>query len=480
MKKTAKLLVILLVFGVCFGIFAACQKDDHEHKWINGVCTECGAEYEIVDYVSQLKLDENSTTKKTAPGGNELIRMYIDGDTTHFNVPVTETHPEGVLKARYLAVNTPESTGQVEPYGKVASNFTKKTLQDAINNGGKVLVESDSDKWDNDSYGRTTAWVWYKPDANSDWRNLNLELLQVGLGFGSSVSENRYGEVCLAAVDQAMRAKLIVHSGVKDENYYYGQAQEITIKELRTNFELYDLVKVAFEGYVTASYGSSSGGITSYIQALDEEDGIWYGINVFYNGSASDIKKAIAVGSHVRVVGTAQDFNGTWQVSGLSFNSINLDDPSNTKLLDNEKHTIEPTLLTIDQFFSNKTVDVVDHSVEGDVVSVPKTYPLHTLLVGTQVKMVDLIVDRSYTTASGTSKDAFTLYCKDSSGKDITVRTEVLFKWNEETQRSELVTASEFAGKTITVIGIVDWYNYDGHNEYQLRVVDYNDLIIQA
>ena len=112
MKKTAKLLVILLVFGVCFGIFAACQKDDHEHKWINGVCTECGAEYEIVDYVSQLKLDENSTTKKTAPGGNELIRMYIDGDTTHFNVPVTETHPEGVLKARYLAVNTPESTGR--------------------------------------------------------------------------------------------------------------------------------------------------------------------------------------------------------------------------------------------------------------------------------------------------------------------------------------------------------------------------------
>ncbi len=474
MRNTAKLLVILLVFGACFGIFAACEpKPDHEHTWVNGVCTQCDAEYELVDYVSQLKLDENSSTEKTAPGGAELVRMYIDGDTTHFNVPVTDKHPEGVLKARYLAVNTPESTGQVEPYGKVASNFTKKTLQDAIANGGKVLVESDSDEWENDSYGRTTAWVWYQPEANADWRNLNLELLQKGLGFGSSVSENRYGETCLAAVEQAMRAKLIVHSGVKDENYYYGQAQEITIKELRTNFEEYELVKVAFDGYVTASYDG-----TSYVQQYDEEDGIWYGISVFYNGSGSDIKKALAVGSHVRVVGTAQDFNGTWQVSGLSYNIINTKDPANTFKLDDEIHDIDPVVLTIAQFNANRTVDVIDHTAESDeIVYVPKTYPLHTLLVGTRVKMVDLIVDHTYTTPSGTSKDAFTLYCKDSSGNEITVRTEVLNKWNEETQRYELVTADEFECKTITVIGIVDWYNYDNHNEYQLRVVDYNDLI---
>ncbi len=476
MKKTALVLVLLLAFGACIGLFAACEpKPDHEHTWVNGVCTQCDAKYEIVDYVSQLKLDENSATKKYTTNSN-FVRMYIDGDTTHFNVPTTADHPDGVLKARYLAVNTPESTGQVEPYGKVASNYTKKKLQDAIANGGAVLVESDTDdgKWNNDSYGRTTAWVWYKPEANADWRNLNLELLQEGLGFGSDPSSNRYGEKCLAALNQAMQAKLVVHSGVKDENYYYGAAQEITIKELRTNFEKYELVKVAFEGYVTSSYDG-----TSYVQQYDEEDGISYGIAVYYNGSASDIKKALSPGSHVRVVGTAQDFNGTWQVSGLSYNIINTKDPNNTIRLDTETHNVEPMELTIDQFNANRTVDVVDHTAEGEeTVYVPKTYPTHTLLVGTTVKMVNLIVDHTYTTPDGTSKDAFTLYCKDSSGKEITVRTEVLFKWNDQTQRSELVTADEFEGQTITVIGIVDWYNYNNHNEYQLRILDYKNIVI--
>ena len=35
----------------------------------------------------------------------------------------------GVLKARYIAINTPESTGSIEPWGKKAANFTKTKLQ---------------------------------------------------------------------------------------------------------------------------------------------------------------------------------------------------------------------------------------------------------------------------------------------------------------------------------------------------------------
>lgn len=482
MKKIALILALLLAFGACIGLFAACE--GHEHTWVNGVCTQCDAKYELVDYVSQLKLDESSLTKKYTTNSN-FIHMYIDGDTTHFNVPKTEEHPEGVLKARYLAVNTPESTGQVEPYGKVASNFTKKKLQDAIDNGGAVLVESDTDdnKWNNDSYGRTTAWVWYKPDANADWRNLNLELLQVGLGYGSDPSGNRYGDECLAALNQAMLAKLVVHSGVKDENFYYGEAKEITIKELRTNFAYYSeelSVKVAFEGYVTASYSSPSGGTTSYVQQYDSEDEIYYGIPVFYNGTDSDILKAIAVGSHVRVVGNAQDFNGTWQVSGLFYNFVDKKDPNNTVQLDKEFHDIDPMVLTIEQFFADRTVNVIDHTVEGDELEyVPKTDKTHTFLLGTTVKMVNLTVDHTYTTSTGTSAGAFTLYCKDSNGGEIQVRTELLYKLNEQTHGYEIVTADEFAGKVITVIGVVDWFNYQGNNDYQIRILRYEDIIIQ-
>ena len=479
MKKLAVILALLLTLSLCVGVFAACKdkdEDDCKHNWVNGVCTKCKDEYKLVDYVSQVKLDENSATKKTPSG--DIVRMYIDGDTTHFNVPTSEDHPEGVLKARYLAVNTPESTGQVEPYGKVASNYTKKTLSDAIANGGAVLVESDTDdgKWNNDTYGRTLAWVWYRPEAGADWRNLNLELLQKGLGYGSSASENRYGEQCLAALNQAMDAGLVVHSGLPDENYYYGDAKEITLKELRTNFSAYELVKVAFEGYVTRRYDG-----TSYVEQYDEEDGISYGIAVFYNGSQSKILQALAVGSHVRVVGTAQDFNGTWQVSGLSYNIVDSNDPNNTKKVDDEAETITPYLLTVEQFNSDKTVNVVDSTLpEDEREPVPKTYKTHQLLVGTIVRMENLYVYNACTTPSGTSVGAISLYCRDAANNEITVRTEVLYKPNLETGLNDLVVQGEFLQKTINVVGIVDWYNYNGHNEYQIRVLTYNDITVVA
>lgn len=491
MKKFARISLLFVALCLCVTCLVACNKcaDGHQydskgvctvcgktrcelgdHDYVNGVCKYDGAEFSFVDYVDQCKLDMNSNTKKYT--AQNIVRMYIDGDTTHFNVPVSTDHPEGVLKARYLAVNTPESTGQVEPYGKVASDYVKKTLKAAIDNGGSVLVESDTDdnKWNNDTYGRTLSWVWYRPSATAEWRNLNLELLQKGYGYGSSASENRYGEYCLAALNQAIQAKLIVHSKLKDDNFYYGTAIEIDLKELRTNFDQYALKKVAFEGYVTNYYDGSS-----YVQAYNEEDGMYYGISVYYNGSNSKIKDAMSVGNHVRVVGTAQDFNGSWQVSGLSYNIVNSKDPNNTVKLDGEGKPVEPVELTISEFNSTKTVNVYDETAEDFV---PKEFKLHQLLVDTSVTMKNLIVDHTYTTDSGSSQGAISLYCKDSAGNEITVRTEKLYKKNESTGLFDLVTADEFEGKTITVVGMVDWYNYNNHNEYQIRVLNYSDIVI--
>ena len=474
MKKIAKVLLIVLTISLCFSLLAACSKtecDKNGHKWVNGVCTVCNAEYELVDYVAQCTLDMNSRTMKYTAAN--FIHMYIDGDTTHFKVPVSTAHPEGVLKARYMAVNTPESTGQVEPYGKVASNYTKAKLSKAA----AVLVEADEDDgvWHNDSYGRTTAWVWYKETADGEWRNLNLELLQVGLGYGSDAGSNRYGEYCLSALNQAMQAKLIVHSGEPDELYYYGAAKEITVKELRTNFTSYEGVKVAFDGYVVNTHSTSSG-TTYYVQAFDEEDDMYYGISVFYNGSIGKIKTALTKGNHVRVVGTATDFNGTWQVSGLTYNLVNSKDPNNTvKIDDDELTTVEPVLLTIPQFNSNKTVNAYD-AESGDTI--PKTFKLHQLMVSTGIKMVDLYVDHTYTTDSGTSMGAISMYCVDVGGNEITVRTEVLYKIDPATGLNVIASASEFEGQWITVIGVVDWYNYNGHNEYQIRVLNYADITV--
>ena len=80
-------------------------------------------EPEFIDYAAQLQLNMASETQKT----EVTVKTFIDGDTTHFNVPVSVSET-GVLKARYLAVNTPEVTGKIEEYGKAASRFTREKL----------------------------------------------------------------------------------------------------------------------------------------------------------------------------------------------------------------------------------------------------------------------------------------------------------------------------------------------------------------
>ena len=84
----------------------------------------CSAQ--TVDYAGQFRLNMGSETVKT----EATVKTFVDGDTTHFLVG-EDASESGVLRARYLAVNTPEITGKVEEYGKKASEFTKEKLSSA-------------------------------------------------------------------------------------------------------------------------------------------------------------------------------------------------------------------------------------------------------------------------------------------------------------------------------------------------------------
>ena len=112
--KLTKLLSLLLALCLILS-FTACQgqPDSQPDE------ADFGAMTEAVDYASQVKLNMGSETAKQ----EVTVKTFIDGDTTHFNVP-TDVSDNGVLKARYLAINTPESTGKIEEYGKKASAFT--------------------------------------------------------------------------------------------------------------------------------------------------------------------------------------------------------------------------------------------------------------------------------------------------------------------------------------------------------------------
>ena len=162
--KIISLLMIVCMLGV---LFVACGDVDDNN---GGGGNNTPPAVVHIDYVSQLKLDMSTDSLKE----EVTVKNFVDGDTTHFYVDkdVVDT---GVLKARYLAVDTPESTGQIEDYGHKASRFTKEKLRSAVS----IIIESDNNKWNADSTGeRYLVWVWYKTSANGEYRNLNLELFR--------------------------------------------------------------------------------------------------------------------------------------------------------------------------------------------------------------------------------------------------------------------------------------------------------------
>ena len=196
MNKLSKLLILLVVIAMLAGCFASCQGPDEPEQTPGGEVggetpgdetpggnTEGGnqggntEEPEFIDYASQVKFDPNSGRA----WAKVKVYAYIDGDTTHFET--TDGTVIGTLdhiKARYLCINTPESTGVIEPWGKKASSYTKAQLMKATD----IIIESNDDKWNLDSTGsRYLLWIWYKTAEDTEYRNLNLEILQEGLAF---------------------------------------------------------------------------------------------------------------------------------------------------------------------------------------------------------------------------------------------------------------------------------------------------------
>lgn len=96
------------------------------------------------------------------------LNKCVDGDTAWFNLN------EEKIKARFLAIDTPESTNKIEFFGKEASEYTCNKLKKA----NKIEIEYDENSNKYDKYNRNLVWVW-----------IDNELLQ------NLIIENGYGKV---------------------------------------------------------------------------------------------------------------------------------------------------------------------------------------------------------------------------------------------------------------------------------------------
>lgn len=78
------------------------------------------------------------------------LSKCVDGDTAWFILDGEE------IKTRFLAIDTPESTNEIEPFGKEASNYTC----DLLTNANKIEIEYDENSDKLDKYDRHLVWVF--------------------------------------------------------------------------------------------------------------------------------------------------------------------------------------------------------------------------------------------------------------------------------------------------------------------------------
>lgn len=407
---------------------------------------------EAEDLAALLKLDMNSESLKQAVE----VKTYVDGDTTHFLVPASVAE-NGLMKARYLAINTPESTGKVEEYGKTAALFTREKLE----NAAAILVESDDDRWNVDSNGeRILVWVWYKPSENSDYRNLNLEILQNGLALANSSAQNRYGSYCTRALEQARSQKLGLYSGQKDPNFYYGDAIELTLREIRLHPEQYEGSKVAFEAVITRSIGG-----TAYAEEYDPELDLYFGMAVYMGHDLSgDGLTIMSVGNRVRIVGTLQYYEAgdSWQVSGLTYRAMRPQDPGNIQKLG---EGFSPAYISTDpQTFVSGKVDLPEED---------RSYDYAWLTLDSTLSMEGLLVrETALTTPDSLSSgvDGMVISC-EKNGVQLALRLS-----QSALPQGESLTelADELTGKCLNIKGLVSAYQ----GNYQIKILSLNDMEI--
>lgn len=253
-RSILSFLLILLFAFVMVGCDPAGDDDDDIKYTVEDLDTK---------HTDDLKLVTSYANRSFLTEGVEEVTLLrsIDGDTTHFLDKNRET-----IKIRYLGVNTPESTGKIAPWGKQASVFTKSKLENAYS----IVIEAENvgSAPETDTTGdRYLGYVWYKPTADSNYRLLNLEIIENCFSFFTGDSDNlKYGDKMREAYIEKRAMKLRVF-GELDPNYDYdSNINEITIAELRANYSSYSSgSKLKVKVIVVRVVGSSL-----YVEDLEE------------------------------------------------------------------------------------------------------------------------------------------------------------------------------------------------------------------
>ena len=164
LKKSIKVFFLLITAVVLSLGLLACDKNGKidPNKTYSDVTNSC-------------KLTANYAGKNFLKDGigEATLTRISDGDTASFKTSIGD-----YVTIRFYGIDTPESTGQVDKWGVSASLFVKGI----INKDTQFVLESSTGGApEKDSYGvRYLGYVWYRNNANEDWKNLNLLVVENG------------------------------------------------------------------------------------------------------------------------------------------------------------------------------------------------------------------------------------------------------------------------------------------------------------
>jgi endonuclease YncB( thermonuclease family) len=438
-----------------------------------------------VDYVHDgtvsLSLDYVGHDFYTDGVGQVTLKTSIDGDTAHF-YPTVKTTSSEPIKSRYYGIDTPESTGTVEPWGHAASVFNTEKLNEASENG-TIVVSAPISSYQAPSFDATgtryVSLIWVnlttKNAPKEDLVCLNLWIVQEGYSYLKGVDDMpTYKDTFTKAADQARALGLHVYSSSDDPDFNYGGYQTTSILDIKKEVEkslldtthknAYDNVKVRIQGTV-AGFSNQILYLESY---FSEENGGRYtggeyaGINIF-TGMSTIPAKFTQKNAYIELCGLGVDSdNFGFQITSAVFPLYATEDTDATVLfpaadnLDYKLHTFEMkpgSISTSDFSFLNCSVKLTEN----------------------------VVVSGGY---DSDDKSDHTLYLKDTSGKSLPFNCYVPFSYKPDPVNQpnyKYSSYTNFVGKQYTITGVYTGRISGSKVYYQINPSGYEDMVeVQA
>lgn len=378
-----------------------------------------------IDYTAQCKLTLDYKGHSFIDDGIGLVKLYenIDGDTTHFYMcDSTGAVTSSIIRSRYLCIDTPESTGKIQEWGKAASKFTASQ----INSAKTIVLSSDAATYGKakaDSTGsRYLSYIWVSDKENpelTDFRLLNLLIVQNGYSTTKSATDTMYYDYFYKADKEAQCAQLHIWSKSPDPDFNYNSATETTLQDIylsrkydetKGDYVTYDWTldgqnKVAFDCYVAATADKGSCYVyNDYPDVTDASKTVRYGLFIF--SGYSYYTPFEHVGWKINAVGYLAFYpkgtnfdTGTIQLTGVNYSVLSHND-GDTSILDRTGTTYTAPTVSAGEAADKRYTNVV-------------------------INVQNLVTYRVYVSDPDSETQAVnvTLYCKDATtGDQITVR----------------------------------------------------------